>query len=230
MDMKIWIGVVVCLLIVCMVFPAFAAARPGAGEKGKSRSITLEQIIMRGQQYHDEGEYKSAVIIYGRAITGVEILADLNRISGEKQKKLLRQCYYKTACAQSMRGKKDKALKALKNAVAEGYKDIKEMEKDANLDNIRDTDGYREIVKKLRDNKKDDKSEDADKKSEKDTDKSKKPPEKSEEPAEESEKPAEKSGDEKAEPEPEDKDKKQQKKSENDKKSDSDKSTKKRWY
>jgi hypothetical protein len=46
---------------------------------------------------------------------------------------------YKTACAQSMRGKKDKALKALKNAVAEGYKDIKEMEKDTNLDNIRDT-------------------------------------------------------------------------------------------
>jgi len=57
---------------------------------------------------------------------------------------------YNLACAYSLAGKTDEALKALEASVKAGWKDVEWMEKDTDLDNIRKTDGYKKIVEEIR--------------------------------------------------------------------------------
>jgi len=53
--------------------------------------------------------------------------------------------YYNIACCYSLMGKVDKALEWLERSVDQGFKDHQHMTKDTDLDNIRDTDGYRRL-------------------------------------------------------------------------------------
>lgn len=51
--------------------------------------------------------------------------------------------YYNIACCYSLMGEVDKALEWLAISIDKGFKDHAHMEKDSDLDNIRNTDGYR---------------------------------------------------------------------------------------
>jgi superkiller protein 3 len=53
--------------------------------------------------------------------------------------------YYNIACCLSLMGKVDEALAWLQISVEKGFKDFKHMDKDGDLDNLRETARYREI-------------------------------------------------------------------------------------
>lgn len=54
--------------------------------------------------------------------------------------------HYNLACAHSLKGEKKAAIDALKAAVDAGYSDFAHMEKDSDLDNIRDEPGYKSLL------------------------------------------------------------------------------------
>lgn len=58
--------------------------------------------------------------------------------------------YYNIACCLSLMGEVEKGLEWLERAVERGFKDHAHMDKDTDLDNLRDTDGYRRLHQKAK--------------------------------------------------------------------------------
>jgi len=56
---------------------------------------------------------------------------------------------YNTACAYSLMGDKENAVKSLEKAVDAGFTDLAHIKDDTDLDNIRKEDGYKKIIEKL---------------------------------------------------------------------------------
>ncbi|OHC00787.1 MAG: hypothetical protein A3G70_03945 [Planctomycetes bacterium RIFCSPLOWO2_12_FULL_39_13] len=58
--------------------------------------------------------------------------------------------YYNLACSYSLLGSVDKSLESLGKAIDLGYNDVKHLENDSDLDELRDEDGYKKLINKLK--------------------------------------------------------------------------------
>ena len=96
---------------------------------------TIAVRIHLGNSFLERGEYEKAIEQYQR---GLEI---------EPKNSLI---YYNLACSYSRMKKIEPALDALEKSVEYGYRDGQWMQKDADLDNLRDQPRYKAIVQKLR--------------------------------------------------------------------------------
>jgi tetratricopeptide (TPR) repeat protein len=96
---------------------------------------TVAVRIHLGNSFLERGEYEKAIEQYQR---GLEI---------EPKNSLI---HYNLACSYSRMKKIEPALDALEKSVECGYRDVDWMEKDADLDNLRDQGRYKAIVQKLR--------------------------------------------------------------------------------
>jgi len=88
----------------------------------------------RGREYAVKKEYQKAALFY-------EIAVKANR------KNIF--ALYNLACAYSLQKQTEKALKNLELAIRYGYRDRAHMEKDSDLDNIRDREAFKELLKGL---------------------------------------------------------------------------------
>ena len=61
--------------------------------------------------------------------------------------------HYNLACSYALTGRKEKALAALNKAVSLGYDDLDWMKKDEDLEELRSTAGYAEIISALKSKK-----------------------------------------------------------------------------
>ncbi len=97
--------------------------------------FTVAVRIHLGNSYLDRGELQKALDQYRRALE----IEPNNSIA-----------HYNVACAYSRMKRIKEALDALERAVECGYRDVEWMEKDSDLDNIRDTERYKALVRRLR--------------------------------------------------------------------------------
>lgn len=58
--------------------------------------------------------------------------------------------YYNLACSYSLLGKIDTALDTLDKAIDLGYNDLMHLENDSDLDRLRDEEGYRKLIDRLK--------------------------------------------------------------------------------
>ncbi|OHB35455.1 MAG: hypothetical protein A2Y08_03745 [Planctomycetes bacterium GWA2_40_7] len=58
--------------------------------------------------------------------------------------------HYNLACSYSLLGSVNKSLEFLGKAIDLGYNDIRHMESDSDLDGLRDEDGYKTLINKLK--------------------------------------------------------------------------------
>ncbi|MFQ5965484.1 MAG: tetratricopeptide repeat protein [Candidatus Scalinduaceae bacterium] len=58
--------------------------------------------------------------------------------------------HYNLACSYSLLGKVSRSLIALSKAIELGYDDIKHMEEDSDLDSLRNEEGYKALINKLK--------------------------------------------------------------------------------
>lgn len=96
---------------------------------------TVAVRIHLGNSYLERSEYDKALEQYKKAIE----LEPKNSI-----------VLYNLACTYSRMKKLEEALDALERAVQCGYRDVGWMEKDADLDNLRDETRYKALVRRLR--------------------------------------------------------------------------------
>ena len=97
--------------------------------------FTVAVRIHLGNSYLDRGELEKALDQYQRALA----IEPNNSIA-----------HYNVACAYSRMKRIKEALDALERAIECGYRDVEWMEKDSDLDNIRDTERYKALVRRLR--------------------------------------------------------------------------------
>lgn len=62
--------------------------------------------------------------------------------------------HYNLACSYSLLGRVSKSLESLGKAIDLGYKDIKHMESDSDLDRLRSEEGYKTLINKLKESTK----------------------------------------------------------------------------
>ncbi len=97
--------------------------------------FTVAVRIHLGNSYLDRGELEKALDQYQRALA----IEPNNSIA-----------HYNVACTYSRMRRIKEALDALERAVECGYRDVEWMEKDSDLDNIRDAERYKALVRRLR--------------------------------------------------------------------------------
>jgi len=113
-----------------------AQAREGTGsEDGRLAQSLLMQVFMganvRGMQFLKQKDYAAA-------IEQLQIAAKISTQRGTVS--------YNLACAYSLNGRTEEALKCLDQAVAQGFTDKAHIDGDPDLANIRDTQRYRDIL------------------------------------------------------------------------------------
>ncbi|MHC4608433.1 MAG: tetratricopeptide repeat protein [Planctomycetota bacterium] len=91
------------------------------------------ELHRKASEHHRNKEYEEAIKIYEQIIE-----ADPNDSIA----------LYNAACGHSLLGNKEEAVDYLKKSVAAGYTNFNHMEADSDLDAIRDTDGYKELLAK----------------------------------------------------------------------------------
>jgi len=96
---------------------------------------TVAVRIHLGNSYLERSEYEKALEQYKKAME----LEPKNSI-----------VLYNIACTYSRMKKLEEALDALERCVEAGYRDVEWMEKDADLDNLRDEPRYKAVVRRLR--------------------------------------------------------------------------------
>ncbi|MBM4031660.1 MAG: tetratricopeptide repeat protein [Planctomycetes bacterium] len=96
---------------------------------------TVAVRIHLGNSYLERSEYEKALEQYKKAME----LEPKNSI-----------VLYNIACTYSRMKKLKEALDALERCVEAGYRDVEWMEKDADLDNLRDEPRYKAVVRRLR--------------------------------------------------------------------------------
>lgn len=111
-------------------------ALAAAGVKSEGLSLyTVSVRVHLGNSHLERSEYKKALEQYRLGLK----IEPKNSI-----------CHYNVACTYSRMKDIEKALDALEKSVECGYRDVDWMEKDADLDNLRDQPRYKAIVRKLR--------------------------------------------------------------------------------
>jgi tetratricopeptide (TPR) repeat protein len=100
---------------------------------------TVAVRVHLGNSFLERGEYEKALEQYKRALE----VEPKNSIA-----------HYNVACTLARLKKVDEALDALERAVQCGYRDFDWMEKDADLDNLRESPRYKALVRRLREDEK----------------------------------------------------------------------------
>ncbi len=102
----------------------------------KAISLNPEYFIAygnRGFLYYDLKQYDMAIADFDKVISlnpGIPLFG----------------LYYKNACIYSLKGDKARACKNLRTAVEKGYNNFSSIKQNSDLDNIRDSDCYKEIM------------------------------------------------------------------------------------
>jgi tetratricopeptide (TPR) repeat protein len=91
------------------------------------------------KDYVSQKKFDRAIEYYNKAIKG-------GFLSGQ----LLVHCEYSMASAYSCLKKTEQAIEYLDKAITDGFKDYTQMEKDTDLDNIRDDTCYKKLLEKLK--------------------------------------------------------------------------------
>lgn len=115
----------------------FAGANAGTAAAEQARWLAFGcglRLRMGGSQFHGEKRYDVATGWLKRA-----------RLIFPKDPALA----YDLACAQARAGQKDDAAKTLTEAVELGFKELEHMQKDPDLDTLRDTEAYKAVIAKL---------------------------------------------------------------------------------
>jgi carboxyl-terminal processing protease len=124
---------VASLTLFLLLSPAFA--QPPANPVDSSRLI--QDKLQQVNELWRTGDYAKAV----------PILEELRTYPKVREMDWAWQTVlYNLACGYSLLGQKEKAVDCLRESVEAGYTDFKHMEADTDLDNIRDTDGYKQIA------------------------------------------------------------------------------------
>ena len=97
-----------------------------------SQEANLQQYFNQGIAALNAGEYDKAITIF----TKITQLAPQNPAA-----------YYNVACAYSKKNDVTRAVAWLKKAIDQGYTDISHMEKDKDLDNIRNSEAFKKLIK-----------------------------------------------------------------------------------
>ena len=95
-------------------------------------------LFQKSMKYHEQGKYDRSVEGFTRIFEAFPD-EDVGMASA-----------YNIACGYALQGKGEKAIEWLGKAVEHGFKDAKHIEEDTDLDKIRDMDGYKEIVRRLK--------------------------------------------------------------------------------
>lgn len=95
---------------------------------------TAEDYSTRGLEYHTEKVYGKAEADYLEALK-------LNPPDALRSTLL-----YNLACAYSLESRADEAIERLKQSIEAGFRDFKHMQKDKDLDHIRDDPRYKELI------------------------------------------------------------------------------------
>jgi tetratricopeptide (TPR) repeat protein len=120
-----------------------------------------------GNLYRNKGEldkaisqYKTALSIQSNFIQAIDALAITYALSGEYEKALFlfkemlklqpnsADICYAIACMYARQNKIDESIAWLKQAVKKGYQNWDQLKKDKNLENIRSSFGYRELIER----------------------------------------------------------------------------------
>jgi hypothetical protein len=129
-------------------FSAAAAAQgvpEGSGDMTKEEIEILKPIDELGDKALKELEAKSyepALAHYKEAAAALEGA----KVRDELKKPRSQLIHYNTACGLSLTGKKDEAVKEFARSVDDGYWLWSDIEKDKDLDPIRNEDGYKKAV------------------------------------------------------------------------------------
>ncbi|MBI5359357.1 MAG: hypothetical protein HZA48_02110 [Planctomycetes bacterium] len=97
---------------------------------------TAEELTNLGIYYIEKPDYENALKCFAKIIQTVDPHDGT--------------AYYNLACIYSLMKDTQRALKCLEGAAAFGYDDVEFMEKDTDLDNIRNEDGYKAVVEALK--------------------------------------------------------------------------------
>jgi len=108
-------------------------ATPPPKKPRKLSPRQVQALHRRAMAYFNKKEYKKCIAEYRKIL----------RSDPEHMIAL-----YNTACAYSLLKDKDHAVEYLKKSVEAGYVNFAHMEKDKDIDNIRDEEGYKEIFRK----------------------------------------------------------------------------------
>ncbi len=100
------------------------------------KSAGCQSYIDSSNKYYDNGDQANALRTFQVALKAACKLTDIDMYNG--------------ACIASLSGKKDLALQYLNRAVQLGYDDTAHMEKDTDLDAIRNLPGYRSVIVTIR--------------------------------------------------------------------------------
>lgn len=112
----------------------FAAAAPLFRELVKLQPENGDAWFRLGYSLHMSGKIDEAIEVHKKAaeFDGTGVIAA-----------------YNLACAYSLKDKKDDAIEALKKAIAKGFRDGNQIKGDSDMDNIRDDDRFKAILKEL---------------------------------------------------------------------------------
>jgi len=95
----------------------------------------IEVLIQLGDVYTKRGFYKN----------GLEVDLKLSRLCPQDP-----VVHYNLACSYSLVGETEKALETLKKAIQLGYTDFDYMEKDPDLESLRNDSRYKELIEEYR--------------------------------------------------------------------------------
>jgi len=95
----------------------------------------VECLMLLGNVYTANGMYEK----------GLKVDLKLERLKPDDP-----LVHYNLACSYSLLGRVDKSLESLGRAVDLGYKDIRHLENDSDLDRLRDEDDYKKLINKLK--------------------------------------------------------------------------------
>jgi len=104
------------------------------GEAGYKDLLKNLGFLKRAEDFYRQGDYQNSLKEFEEALKVNP--KDVNAL-------------YNTACVHSLLGNKEQAVMYLKKAVEAGWRDVKWMEKDTDLNAIRDEPAYQEILRSL---------------------------------------------------------------------------------
>ncbi|MDX2036824.1 MAG: redoxin domain-containing protein [Isosphaeraceae bacterium] len=102
-------------------------------------------IMMRAGEAEGKKQYE----LFKEAAGVARKLAAAHKDLNPGEKMLLGMCLYNEACAFSLDNQAEKAMKSLEEAFASGFEDIDQLEKDADLANVRKLEGFAALKKTL---------------------------------------------------------------------------------
>ena len=101
--------------------------------------VELVKSFTKAMNLFAEGKYEKAIEMYQKSIETIDA-----KCPNQKQLKL--DCEYNIACAYSLLKKNEDAIKFLERAIKDGFNDFQHMQKDTDLDNIRNDAGYKKLI------------------------------------------------------------------------------------